>query len=134
MFYSFDLTIPPSTSESAPAELLVELTPGTIERVDVIFPWGHWGLTHTRALHAAHPLWPSNPDADLTGDDVTISWAEDWPLDRAPFALRLLGWSDDTFFSHTVTWRFLLRPQARVEEARTREGLIPRIAEILGIR
>lgn len=108
MFYDFELTIPPNTTEASPFTIDVEMVAGTIHRVEVQIPRGVRGLARTRAFHALHQIWPANPAGSITGDDVLVGWAEEWELKEEPFGLRLLGWNDDDTFPHTLTWRFAL--------------------------
>ena len=109
MFYSFPLTVPANTLESAPTTLACKLTSGTIERVDVQFPPGCAGLVHVALTHALHQLWPSNPDGSFAADGYVISFNEDLPFKTAPYVLTLTGWSDDDTYGHTVTVRIGVR-------------------------
>lgn len=132
MLYSFDVTIPAGTAEAGAVELLAEMAPGVITEVEIIVPEGVAGLAFTRALHGAHPVWPANPDGSFTGNGFPIRWVEEWSLLTEPLALRLFGWSPNSRFPHTITWRFALREAALLEE--DGGGLLGRMAEFLGVR
>ena len=108
MYYSFDLTVPPNTSASSPAELLVDLAPGTIHRVELQFPAGCAGLVHVRIFHASHQVWPSNPDGTISSDGLLVAWTEAWDLRSKPHQLRLLAYNLDDTFYHTIAFRFAL--------------------------
>ena len=116
MYYSFDLTVPASTAETAPLVDEVELVPGTVTRVELQFPRGCVGLVHVKVFHAAHQVWPSNPGGAIAGDGSLVGWAEQWELDDKPSGLRLVAWNDDDTFPHTVTFRFALQAASGPEE------------------
>lgn len=109
-FYAFDLTVPPSTPESAPVELEAEFPPGLIQQVDVQFPSGCVGLVHTFCRRGANQVWPTNPEGDFASSGMAITWPDRYELGAAPFSLRLFAWNDDDTYDHTITWRFALLP------------------------
>ena len=113
MYYSFDLTVPASTAETAPLVDEVELVPGTVTRVELQFPRGCVGLVHVTINRELHQLWPSNPDGNIAGNDARISWSEDHPFTEVPYTLQLWGWNTDDTFPHTITFRFNLLPISR---------------------
>lgn len=109
MFYSFDLTIPASTTEAAAVTQRALLPPGTVRQVDVMIPRGHAGLSHVKVMRGANQVWPTNPDGNFNGDDVVITWPEDYDLDDAPFFFVLRAWNEDDTFAHTVTVRVAMQ-------------------------
>ena len=109
MFYSVDLAIPANTLVTAPVSLRVPLPPGTVRQVDVMVPRGHAGLSHLQIFRGANQVWPTNPDGNFNGDDVVITWQEDYDLDDAPFEFVLRAWNEDDTFAHTLTVRFAMQ-------------------------
>ena len=74
------------------------------------FPAGHLGLTHIRISEGLHQAWPSNEGADFSTSDEIINWAEEYPLDTAPFTLTAYAWNFDDTYPHTITVRVELTP------------------------
>ncbi len=109
MLFMAELTVPQNTLETNPVTQELVLTRGTITRVSVAFPPGPSGLVHVILKNKAFQLWPSSPETSLAWDDYVISWAEDYEINEYPFNLTLVGWSEDTIYSHKVTlWLELL--------------------------
>ncbi len=133
MLYEFDLTIPANTTQAAPTTLEAHVSAGNVTQVEVQIPLGCKGLTHVQVLDSTHQLWPSNPDANIKGDDARIVWREDHDMDDFPYTLILRGWNEDDSYPHTITFRFAMLPPSVKEAAREPSGLLGRIAEHLGL-
>lgn len=131
MFYEYDLTIPAGTAYASAARSLVRLNKGVITRVEVMIPRGSAGLSFSVAERGDHQVWPSNPDNFVKGDDVRISWAENYRLDDEPLTFRLRGWSPNARFAHTHTWRFELLDLASADAAAVAPSLIQRLYDSL---
>jgi hypothetical protein len=112
MFFDVALTIPANTPALVPLIQEVTLPPGVIQQVDVQFPLGCVGLVHTLCRRGSHQVWPTNDSGNFSSNGQTITWAEDYELNDAPFVLRLFGWNTDDTFPHTVSWRFSMRQLA----------------------
>jgi len=127
VFYSFDLTIPANTLESAPEELEVNLTWGVITRVEIRFPPRNVGLAKVKILEHRHQLWPTNLDGWFYGDDESIEWDEYHELFYMPALFTLLGYNEDDTFPHTPIIRFeILHPRA----AMSKYGITPAYPQI----
>ena len=134
MLFEYPLTLPANTPSTAPVELLAELAPGTVTRVDVQFPRGCVGLAHVQAYRSGHQVWPTNLDADISAENVVVSWPEDYDLADKPYALTLRGWNDDDSFPHPITFRFALLSLEAKQEAGALASLLRRIAAFLGLK
>jgi hypothetical protein len=108
VFYEFPLTIPANTPATAPTQQTVELSPGTISRVELQFPRGCVGLVHVKVLHALHQVWPTNPDGDISSEGYNVAWSDDYDLSEPPFQFILSGYNLDDSFPHTIIFRFQL--------------------------
>jgi len=108
VFYVFPITIPAGTLESAKTKTTLKLTAGRITRVHLEFPAGHMGLTHIHINVGLHQLYPTNPDADFSSSNETISFVEDLLLDRPPFEVQAHAWNLDDTYEHTITVRLEL--------------------------
>jgi len=103
MHYSFNLTIPPNTTELEPETLTCHLTYGTISKVSVAFPPGPKALAHLVILHQEHQVWPTNPDESYAWDNHVIEFESEYDLNTAPYDIKLVGWNNDDTYEHTVT-------------------------------
>jgi len=112
MFYVFPITIPANTPETAKQLTTLQLTRGTIKRVNIEFPAGHVGLTHIFIRRGLYQVWPSNPDANFKSSNETIAWEEEYELDSAPYAFVASTWNEDDTYDHTITVRLELEPLA----------------------
>jgi hypothetical protein len=108
MFYEFTLTIPANTPATAPVYDVVQLSPGTVSRVEIQFPRGCVGLVHVKVLRALHQVWPTNPDGNISSENANLSWSDDYDLSEPPYELTLVGYNLDDTFPHTITFRFQL--------------------------
>ncbi len=131
MLFEYPLTIPANTARTAPAELDVPLSPGTVARADVQFPRGCVGLVHVQVWREEHQVWPVNLDGDISAEGLVVSWPEDYDLDDEPFAFTLCGWNDDDTYPHTITFRFAILPLGAKAEARESAGLLRRIGQAI---
>ena len=141
MLFAADLAVPALPTQAAPVEVDLVLPPGAITKVECEFPAGCVGLVFTHCRRGASVIFPTGGAQPLHSDDRVVAWAEDYPLTDAPFTLRLVGWSDDDTFPHTVKWRFELRRFAPgLEQQLVAEALaqgcevrqVPTAAELIG--
>lgn len=127
MFYVFPIAIPANTPETAKQITTLQLTRGTIKRVNIEFPSGHVGLTHIHINRGLYQVWPSNPDADCSSSNETIIWVEEYKLDTPPYAFVAYTWNDDDTYDHTITVRLELEPLA------VTPSLVDEIKQLLGL-
>ena len=127
MFYVFPLTIPASTAETAKIKTVLPLTRGKITQVQVHFPSGHVGLTHIGLNCGLHQFLPTNAEANFSTSGETISIAEDFLLDTAPFQLEAYTWNEDTIYDHTITVR------VQLETLPEQKSLVDEIKALFGI-
>lgn len=133
MLYEFDVTSPANTPASAPTEVLARLNKGLVTQVQVQIPSGAVGLARGQVWRGNSQIWPSNPGGYFKGDDLVLTWDEDYTLADEPLTLRLRVWNVDDTYPHTLTFRFALLGLAQAEEARAAPGLLKRLADaILG--
>ena len=105
MIYSYDITTPANTPESAPIVTLCRLPRGRAANVDVLFPPGCAGLAHIQIYRGLHQLWPGNAGASIVGDGITVSWVEDYMMLDEPLTLVAFTWNIDDTYPHTITLR-----------------------------
>jgi len=111
MFYSWDITVPADTPESAPLMQFLPLTKGVITNVNIRFPAGCHGLVKIRLLRFEHALEPLNRDDWITGDDEPINISEFYELKESPARLKFVGYSEGSFYPHVITVRVTVLPK-----------------------
>jgi len=109
VFFTFPITIPANTPETAKLKTILQLARGTVTHLNVEFPAGHVGLTHLAINRGLHQLWPTNPDATFKSSNETIIWEEEYALDDDPFKLEAYAWNEDDTYDHTITVRIELK-------------------------
>jgi len=113
MIYELRLNIPKNIPADDPVSDVLPVHPGTLKRVEVVFPAGCVGLVHLRIFYWERQLFPSNPDSDFSGDDAHLEFDEDLDLTGAPFEFRAEGWNLDDTYEHTPIVRMLIVPFER---------------------
>jgi hypothetical protein len=101
MDYSFEKTTPKNTLEKDALELDLKLTEGVITQVWLFHPEGCQGLAHAAIFEGDHQLWPHNRGSSYHGNDVPMTWADEYEL-KAPALLKLKTWNLDDTYPHTV--------------------------------
>jgi len=125
MIYDFEISTPANTARTAPVETTLELTPGVIHKLDILFPPGPAGLLHMVIMRELTQLWPSNPDGNFASDDEVISYPEYYDLLEAPHELQAVTWNEDDTYDHIVHVRFgILESWQLGIEGRRRSSLI----------
>jgi hypothetical protein len=100
MHYFFEVSVPAGTTEAAPYEKVLQVTRGTISRVEITIPSGHYGLAHLQVLYHEFQLYPLSRGEDYHGDDNTIAWDEAQEIDAPPYQLKARGWNTDDTYAH----------------------------------
>ena len=102
MYYVEEVRIPPQTSRDDAIRTVMELSVGTIQRVRVCFPPGCCSLVHVQILRHEHQLYPTTPGSSFAWDGYVIEFVDSYPLDEAPYELKLVTWNDDDSYYHTI--------------------------------
>jgi hypothetical protein len=127
MFYVFPVEIPASTAETAKIKSTLPLARGKITQVQVHFPSGHVGLTHIGLNRGLHQFLPTNAESTFSSSGETISFAEDFMLDAAPYQLEAYTWNEDETYDHTITVR------VQLEALPEQRSLVDEIKALLGL-
>lgn len=110
MFYVYTLEVPPNTPKTAPVVTTMYLTNGIVHQVGLSFPPGCAALVHATIYQFEHQVWPTNPDSSFAWDDYTIIMPrQEHRLTSPPYDLSLRAWSEDDFFTHTLTCRLSVK-------------------------
>lgn len=108
MQYQNNLVIPPLTTKANPVTATLLLDVGTLDYIDLRFPDGCVGLVHFIAKTKGYQLIPWNQDGDLASNDIAIHSQLDMEIDQPPMDIKLIAWSEDDTYTHTLlcltTW------------------------------
>jgi len=132
--FIYDLTIQPNTTKANPLWQDVDIGAGVVHFVSVQFPRGCAGLAHGRVRQALTPRWPSNEGADYNWDNYIHEIREHFLIKKGDAPLTLVGWNEDDFFPHTITFRFSILPQEIMEPWTMVMGTIGKIKKLLGMK
>ena len=127
MFYVFPVTTPANIPEASKQKTILPLAQGKITQVQVHFPSGHIGLTHIGVNRGLHQFLPTNAEAMFSSSGETITIAEDFPLDTAPYQLEAYTWNEDATYPHTITVR------VQLEALPEQRSLVDEIKALLGL-
>lgn len=113
MFYEKVITVPLLTYPTDPVIEIIPVHPGVLTLVEVVFPAGCVGLVHLTLNYWERQVFPSNPDASFSGDDVAIRFNEDIEINEPPFEFKAVAWNYDDTYTHNVTVRLQITPHDR---------------------
>jgi len=105
MIYSTNIEIPSNTVQGDPIEQQLDLCYGIIRQIDIGFPAGCCGLVGIKLKRALHSLFPVGEQNWFTGDDVNISFDEQYMLLYEPFHLSIEAYNLDDTYNHTIVFR-----------------------------
>lgn len=90
------ITTQANTTAASPLETAISLPRGTLERITVVIPSGHAGLTGLALQYAGEHVWPWGPNTWLEGDDEVVESDIGFSLEGANLIVRTYN-TDDTF-------------------------------------
>lgn len=100
MHFFYQVTVPASTLQSNPYTIILGLSRGRIKHVDVFIPAGHAGTAHLQLLYHEVQIYPLNRGGSYLGDNIPVSFSDDFALDSSPYEFKAIGWNTDTVNSH----------------------------------
>jgi hypothetical protein len=110
VIYVSNIEIPKNTLESEYKSDYLWLEHGTIHKVDIVFPSGCAGLAGLRIVQGIHQIFPSNSGQWFIGDDINITFPENYILYTPPYYLEIQTYNLDDLYNHTLIVRIgLLR-------------------------
>ena len=110
MRFSYDLTIPAGTIETAPEQRAVKLVPGRITRIIASFRRGPHNLVFVRVRQGLYRVLPVADSDSLFGDGMEHNVPMDLELSPPAPELTLEGWSPNARYAHTVSFYFDIIP------------------------
>lgn len=129
MRFVYGFTIPADTAKVSAEELDIPLVKGVLTRVEIGFPPGPAALVHVVVRDGSFQIAPVNPESSFAWDDYNDEFNMSYDLTEVGHRLTLVGWSPDTVYQHTVTFRFDVEP---AEKGSERE-LIRQFVKLIGL-
>jgi len=108
--FSYDLTIPAGTIETAPKQRAVKLVPGRITRIIASFRRGPHNLVFVRVRQGLYRVFPVADSDAIFGDGMEHNVPMDLELAPPAPELTLEGWSPDAHYPHTIGFAFDITP------------------------
>jgi hypothetical protein len=103
--YQTQFTVPLGTLASAPASLALPPNEETIERLEIVVPKGHGGLTGLAIFYGPQQVIPYNVGTFIVADGVEIGW----PMERLPTGKQWIAKGFNTgVFDHSFYIRLLV--------------------------
>jgi hypothetical protein len=133
MLFQASITIPKNTLKADPAEVMLPIAMGVINKIMVRPRPGHASLAHCVILYHEHQIAPSVEDMDFSGDTFPIDWEEQYPVDQPPYELKILGWNEDDTYEHTFDIYVAMLEQAIAARQSTIGGMLAKFLKMVGI-
>jgi hypothetical protein len=132
--YIYYLDVPAGTPESDPVEMVIDAVPGTLTRLDVMFPPGPQGEVGIRLLHSRHQIVPSFLGQFLNWDSGIVAVLVDYELPQSDAQLVLQGVSPNASFGHTIGVRLEIEPPQAPGQASLILPALERVNVLIGER
>jgi hypothetical protein len=117
MLFETSITIPKSTTSTAPTIEMLGIAHGIISKIMVRPRAGHQNLAHLVILHHEHQIAPSTEGMNLHGDFFPIDWEEYYESYQPPYELKIKGWNDDDTYAHTFDVLVAVLPRRGIAAA-----------------
>jgi len=111
VLFTFSITAPANTPQTAPAKKEMKLREGVITKISVLIPPGHAALAHLGIFDGETQIMPWGEGQWLEGDSETVPWEPDYPLPSEPAKLEARAWNEDDTYDHTFYIRVWVDPE-----------------------
>jgi len=102
MNFTFPVTADPNTEKASPKREVTGVAYGTLNQVDIYFPWGCAGLVGVRVIHYEQQLYPTNRSQWFIGNDIHIVFNDDYMIDQGWNEFKVEVYNLDDMYEHTV--------------------------------
>lgn len=96
MFYVFPYSIQTTDTSTSKHREDLDLIPGVIHQVDILFQDGCDHQAHVQIFHGKYQVWPSNRGKTFRGNATVVSFREFYELESMPANLYAKIWGDGT--------------------------------------
>lgn len=100
--YAVTLTLPPNGTIDDQTIKSIDTISGNIEKIIIVFPGGHAGLTNAKIMNRGVQLIPHNLDGYLIGDNKTYEFNPLVEVVGGGVPLVFQGFNRDDFNPHSV--------------------------------
>ena len=101
----FTVTVAAGTLSAAPVTTAISFAPGTVERIEIIAPAGHVGLTGFQIRHGGGGVLPREDNRFIVADNEAIRWDVNDMPDAGDWEFR--AYNTDVY-PHSWFLRFLV--------------------------
>ena len=133
MFYSYAITVPAGTLESAPIVTVLKLTAGIIHQVDVEFRSGTDFRVGVRINQGLHQVYPTNPDGDLRAEGRPIIFPDYLKLDTGEDELTVYAYAPTSIYDHVVYVKLGILAEDELRPMTTTDTLLIKFLRLVGI-
>ena len=84
----------------APSQYLMPVTKGLVYKFELYFPPGSSGLLRVAVEDGGHRLWPSEPGEWFFGDNITISFEDNYFVASDPHSFFIYVYNLDIEYAH----------------------------------
>lgn len=130
--YVFDLTVTAGTEADAPAETILLVPVGVIQRVEFMFPPGPQAEVGVRMLVNDTQVYPSQTGQWIAWDGGIVSANLDYDVPQGENLVKVQGRSPGANFDHTITVKVDVSTEALVLEGSVMLDIESRLQQVLG--
>ena len=102
MSYTFQISVPPNTTEENAVTQTVKFPPCTVDAIALVIPRGHSFLTETWFSYQSTKILPANPEYNYKGNGVLIPIRPNLLVIEEPLELTMHSFNLDEKLPHTT--------------------------------
>ena len=134
MLFVEEVTVPKGTSEENPVTKEMELAPGVLTRIDIVFPFGCNCMVGVKIAYGEKIILPSNPEKWIKGNGETVPIRLSLEHYDEPFRIKIIAASPGTNYDHTIYIRAEVLPEEIAFPERRLAKMLAEIAKKLVVR
>lgn len=102
MIRAKSVTVPKNTVAATPLVEPWQITQGLFYKLDIFFPPGPSGLVGIALRTGLHQIYPFDSDEWFIGDNVPISFDDEYMFDIASGQIEIAAYNLDDYYDHTI--------------------------------
>lgn len=115
MFYVFPYTVTTADTSAAKHREDLDLVPGVIHQVDILFQDGCDHEAHVQIFNGKYQAWPANRGKSFRGNATVISFREFYEIEVMPADLYAHIWGDGTIDDVEVVIQIGMLPKRIIQ-------------------
>jgi len=100
LIYAKTITEPAGGDAANPSQYILPVTRGLVYQFELYLPPGSSGLLRVAVDDGGHRLWPSEPGEFFFGDNITISFQDNYFVKSDPHSFFVYAYNLDTEYEH----------------------------------